>query len=116
MHRLLGALGEGAALQAVTFDGRQQVDIHLDELNQDFKTDAPFLVGAGAGGQSPLRGKIDDVRVYCRCLSADEVSLVATTDAIRTIVLLPPEKRSGRGRSHRGYPALHESRNRQRRF
>jgi mono/diheme cytochrome c family protein len=65
-----------AAGVAVYVDGRpERLKVHLDFLNQTFATEHPFRIGAG---RDPFRGEIDDVRVYGRRLSPEEVTWIAT--------------------------------------
>ncbi len=92
----------------VTYDGSRVADgirvyvngqpvrlkVHLDAINQSFKSKQPFRIGAGGGPNARFRGAIDDVRVYARCLSAEEVAWVATADSITDIVATAPDDRS----------------------
>ncbi len=76
-------------------DGEQQpLKINLDELNQEFKTDAPFRIGAGVRTGSGFHGALDDVAVFADCLTPAEIALIATPDAIVAIADTPPENRS----------------------
>jgi hypothetical protein len=80
---------------AIYLNGQpQKLKINLDDLNQNFRTKAPLKVGSGAGAEKRFHGRIDDVRLYERCLSPEEVGLVATTESIEEIVSLAPEKRT----------------------
>ena len=77
---------------SVYVDGRpERLKVHLDFINQSFATEHPFRIGAG---RDPLRGALDDVRVYARALPAEEVAWVATTDPIESIVARPAEHRT----------------------
>jgi hypothetical protein len=65
---------------AVYFDGvPQKLQVNLDFLNQTFVTEHPFRIGAG---RSPFPGAVDDVRVYGRRLSSDEVSWISIDDSL----------------------------------
>jgi hypothetical protein len=81
-----------AAGVAVYVDGRpERLKVNLDFLNQTFTTDHPFRIGAG---RDPFRGVIDDVRVYARRLTPEEVAWIATPDPIEAIVSRPAEQRT----------------------
>ena len=72
---------------------RQPLKINLNDLNQDFLIkDARFKIGAG--GKDNFQGKIDDVRLYERLLTEEEVGIIATAESIAKIVHLPINKRS----------------------
>jgi hypothetical protein len=71
---------------AVYFDGvPQRLKVNLDFLNQSFANAHPFRIGKG---RTPFRGAIDDVRVYARRLSADEVTWIATPERVDQILRL----------------------------
>jgi hypothetical protein len=72
----------------------EKLKVHLDDLNQTFKTSEPFRIGSGGGRTSRFHGLIDDVRVYHDHLTAEEVELLATADSISAIVAIPPAKRN----------------------
>ena len=65
--------------------------IHLDGINQSFVSEEPLRIG---GGHSAFVGKIDEVRVYDRDLTAAEVLLLATPSTIRDILAVKPPLRS----------------------
>ncbi|MBI1915380.1 MAG: DUF1553 domain-containing protein [Planctomycetes bacterium] len=76
-------------------DGRpEQLKVNLDDLNQTFDTKEPLRIGGGGGPANRFRGALADVRVWDRCLSADEAELVATPDAIADILAIAPAKRT----------------------
>ncbi len=74
----------------------QKLKVHLDDLNQSFRTKRPLRIGSGGGAAGRVRGGLDEVRVYARGLPAEEVELLATPDALGELVALPPERRSRR--------------------
>src|SRR5262249_45953238 len=66
----------------VSLDGRPaKLTVLLDELNQDFKTGKPFLIGAGDGPDGRFHGLLRDVRVYNRALSPQEADILSLTDS-----------------------------------
>jgi len=76
-------------------NGKEQaLNVHLDAMNQSFGSSEPFRIGAGGGLGSRFRGYIDDVRIYDRDLSANEVEAVATIDSITDIAVIPADQRS----------------------
>ena len=68
-------------------------DILFDELTYPLSTDEPFRIGAG-GGESHFQGRIDDVRVYNRALSAEEASTMPLPGTISQIARIPARKRT----------------------
>jgi len=71
----------------------QEVEITHRHLDGSVRTARPVRIGRRTSG-APLRGKIDDVRIYDRELTAAEVALVAGTDGVREILDLPVAERS----------------------
>jgi hypothetical protein len=51
-------------------------------------------IGGGGGLATRFKGKIDEVRVYDRALSADEVGMLANRTPVEEIAAMPEEKRS----------------------
>jgi hypothetical protein len=67
-----------AAGLVVYVDGKPEPHkVHLDFLNQSFANDKPFRIGAG---RELLEGMVDDVRLYSRRLSPEEIGCIAATD------------------------------------
>src|SRR5205807_924291 len=76
-------------------DGKPaKLKVLLDELNQSFDNTAPLRIGAGGGAEDGFNGLVDEVRVYTKCLSADEAAIIATPETLTALAVLPPEKRS----------------------
>ena len=64
-----------AAGVKVFIDGQEvKLRVLLDDLNQTFLTRAPFRIGAGGGSASRFVGRIADVRIYSRTLSAGQAA------------------------------------------
>src|SRR5262249_51059802 len=83
----------------VFIDGKpQKLKVNLDNLNQPFAPPEPFRIGAG--GASRFHGIVDDVCIYDRALSNEEVALVATADGFGDIISIPNSKRSV-GQAHK---------------
>lgn len=69
------------------------LDVTHDKLTGTIKTTGPAHVGRRNPG-ALFRGMIDEVRIYDRQLSPDEVAMVARIDAVRAIAAVPAEKRT----------------------
>ncbi|MFN9971297.1 MAG: DUF1553 domain-containing protein, partial [Phycisphaerae bacterium] len=67
------------------------MDVHVDLLNQTFLSPEPLRIG---GGQQDFYGFIDDVHVYSRDLSEDEVRILAVRESIADILSKPALERS----------------------
>lgn len=76
----------------VYLDGEPlDMEIRLDSINQSFATDEPFRIG---GGQNSFSGRIDDVQIYDRVLSAAEASIAAVPESIGEILAMSGEERT----------------------
>ncbi|MFQ5733849.1 MAG: DUF1553 domain-containing protein, partial [Planctomycetaceae bacterium] len=80
----------------ISVDGKAwPLKVNLDGINQSFAAKgAPLRIGGGSGPQSRFRGRIDDVRVYARDLSAAEVAVVSVPESVSAIVGTPRERRT----------------------
>jgi mono/diheme cytochrome c family protein len=79
----------------VYFDGQEQpLQINLDELNQSFQTAEPLRIGGGHGSDGRFHGLLDEVRIYHRCLPADEAQIVATAERLADILSRPAHQRT----------------------
>jgi mono/diheme cytochrome c family protein len=79
----------------VYIDGRpERLKVHLDDLNQDFRTKEPLRVGGGGGPAGRFHGLIDEVRVYRDRLSPEEAEVVACADAVADLTARPPAQRT----------------------
>lgn len=83
--------GEGLKLYV---DGKlQDVEITNKHLSETTRTSKPLRIGRRTSG-APCRGLIDDVRIFDRELSADEVAAVAGTDGIRELLSIAADQRT----------------------
>jgi len=64
--------GAQAPLTFVSDEGWQQNQFHYD-----FNTAGPFWIGSFPGGPYGFKGHLDDMRVYNRVLSDDEIAKIA---------------------------------------
>jgi hypothetical protein len=67
------------------------LDVQIDRLNQTFAAKEPLRIG---GGQNAFSGSIDEVLIYQRDLSSDEVQALAAAETISEILALAAEKRT----------------------
>jgi mono/diheme cytochrome c family protein len=98
---------DGSRLAAgvkVYLDGRPvPLRVALDELNQTFQTKQPLRIGAGGGPASRFDGSIDQLCVHNTALAAEDVSVLATPEAISEILQIAPQSRTiGQVRKVRG--------------
>ena len=89
---------DGSRLSAgVTFyiDGTAIEQVaELDYSNGGIKTKQPFRIGAGADKSSGFVGTIDEVAVYDRDLTKDEVAILGTAENLGEIARIPAAKRT----------------------
>lgn len=93
---------------AVTYDGSrtaqgisvyvngksQELIFHLDGLNQSFAVDEPFRIGGGGGPEGRFHGRVDDVRIYDKSLTSDEITILSTAESLHEILAIDPGERS----------------------
>ena len=83
--------GEGFKLYV---DGKlQEVEITHRTLSESVRTARPLRIGRRTSG-APFRGWIDDVRIYDRELSAEDVAAIAGSDGLREILAMAADRRS----------------------
>ena len=76
-------------------EAHQDLTSLVDELNQQFTSTEPLRIGGGGSGP-PFKGRIDDVHVYDRGLSAEEIALLAAGEALEKVLAIAPQDRSPR--------------------
>ena len=86
--------GKRASGVRMYVDGQQQkLKVLFDQLLWPIDTKKhPWRVGAGGGLR--FKGAVDDVRVYARALSPDEVGALTARDSIDSLARMPPASRS----------------------
>ncbi len=72
---------------------RSDVEITNNLLTAPPKTTKPLRIGRRTNG-APFRGLIDEVRLYDRELTAEEVLAVSESDSQRDLLALAPDKRT----------------------
>jgi hypothetical protein len=84
-----------AAGISVYFDGKRvPLKTNYDFINQSFASTEPFRIGGGGGPAGRFVGTIDDVRIYDRCVTAEEVATISLVDSISQILKVPASQRS----------------------
>ncbi len=77
---------------SIYVDGvRQELEITHDRLQNAITVDASFRVGRRSPS-APLKGIIDDVRVYARKLSAEEVQRLSAANSLTEILAIPAQQ------------------------
>ncbi|MFO1044403.1 MAG: DUF1553 domain-containing protein [Planctomycetaceae bacterium] len=71
----------------------QDAEITNKHLSETTRTTKTLRIGRRTSG-APLKGLVDDVKIFNRELSADEVAAVAGTDGIRELLAVAPEQRT----------------------
>jgi hypothetical protein len=88
--------GKGVRLYV---NGKQaELEFTQDSLKDTIRTDGPVRLGR-RGATAPFRGRIDEVRLYDRDLSAAEVEQLHRMDTIRQIMVTPVGRRSDEQRT-----------------
>jgi hypothetical protein len=77
--------GKAAGLRLFVNGAPVDVEVVRDSLTGPIRTDAALQVGNKALGK-PFRGQIDDLRLYDRALSPEQVEQLALHDAVRVIL------------------------------
>ena len=67
------------------------LEVDLDGLNQSFAVKAPFAIGIG---NSSFGGRVEDLRIYSRDLSSEEVGMLAVSQGIEELVAIDEQARS----------------------
>jgi hypothetical protein len=91
--------GSGKAAGASLYlDGvRLKAEAERDSLAGHTQGDQPLTIGRG-DTQTFFRGLLDDVQIFARRLSADEVGVLAGGDPIRAILVKPERERTDQER------------------
>jgi hypothetical protein len=61
----------------VTLSSSSDQGFTLEQFSYDFKTTGQFTIGAFPGGFYSFNGHLDDMRVYKRVLSDEEIAKIA---------------------------------------
>jgi hypothetical protein len=75
-------------------DGKAaEVDVTHDTLTDSIIANKPVLIGR-RNPAAPFKGMVQELRIYRRELTADEVARLAGMDVLRPILALPPDQRT----------------------
>ena len=77
--------GTAAGLRLYVNGVPADVEVQQDALAGSVATDAPLLVGSRALG-TPFVGQIDDLRLYSRLLTPEQINELAINDPVRVIL------------------------------
>ncbi len=79
----------------VYIDGQaQELEGVLDLVGNRLPQRYPLRIGASGSSKPKFQGNIDDVRIYGRVLTTEEVAVVATAQTVSAIASIPAESRS----------------------
>jgi hypothetical protein len=79
-------------------DGQpQKLEVTHDSLNGTLQTDKSLRIGSRNAG-APFKGLLDDVRIYERRLSANEVRQLAQDEPLRSMLATAPDQRQNEQR------------------
>ncbi|MGH9632178.1 MAG: DUF1553 domain-containing protein, partial [Bryobacteraceae bacterium] len=85
-------LAEGVRIYV---DGQpQKLNVLLDAINQDFRVKEPLRIGGRGGQQGWFEGMVDEVRVYRRVLTTEQIGMTAEHRPVGEIAAIPEEKRT----------------------
>ncbi|MCC6427144.1 MAG: DUF1553 domain-containing protein [Phycisphaerales bacterium] len=92
-HVMVTYDGTGTAAGVAIFvDGvPQKLDIAYDTLKNTIRTEVPLKIGS-RHGSGMVNGQIDDVRIYDRLLSADQVRLLTLNHLLPVLAQAPGER------------------------
>ncbi|MCS7024842.1 MAG: DUF1553 domain-containing protein [Bryobacteraceae bacterium] len=85
---------KGAGVRMYVNGQSRELKILFDELTYPFGPKQPFRLGAGAGEKYRYRGWMDEVRIYRRALSAEEVAALSVPEPLGELLRLPKRVRS----------------------
>jgi mono/diheme cytochrome c family protein len=85
--------GKAAGLKLYVNGVAVKATVKTDHLTGTIKTEAPFSIGRRGGAGTPFTGRVDDLRLYERGLSASEVARLSG-GARLAIAAIPAEKRT----------------------
>ncbi|MEX0703325.1 MAG: DUF1553 domain-containing protein [Planctomycetales bacterium] len=100
-HHVFVAYDGSARATGVTVyvDGKpRDVDVNNDALQNSTITDTPLLLGKRSRNAPFTGGAVDDVRIFERQLSAEEVAAVAGSSPLEPILALPAAERTSEQR------------------
>ena len=85
--------GKAAGLKMYFNGALAKSSIKIDSLQNSILSGTPFFIGRRGASSTPFSGRVDDVRVYKRELTADEVAKMNAAETLK-IVSTPVDRRS----------------------
>ncbi len=85
--------GKAAGLQLYVNGLLAKTSIKVDQLKGSIRSGTPFSIGRRGAASNAFRGRVDDVQVYTRALTGDEVAAFSTAE-ITKLVATPREQRT----------------------
>jgi Protein of unknown function (DUF1553)/Protein of unknown function (DUF1549)/Concanavalin A-like lectin/glucanases superfamily/Planctomycete cytochrome C len=84
-----------ASAARIYVDGEAQpTKILFDSMVTNVTYKAPFRIGAGEGPEDRFQGLVQDVRLYARALTAEEVSTLPVLETVSQIAAISAHKRT----------------------
>jgi hypothetical protein len=72
----------------------QETNVLFDSMVWPLGDPQPFRIGAGEGPEDRFHGAIEDVRIYNRALSPEEVAVLPVTETVPEIASISPRRRT----------------------
>jgi hypothetical protein len=85
--------GKAAGIKLYINGKPAAVDVTHDRLSGTIKTEKPLTVGSRNPG-APFKGMVDEIRLYSRALTVEEVDQLTGLEMIRAALETPEEKRT----------------------
>jgi hypothetical protein len=85
--------GKGKGIRIYINGQPAEVEITHDTLTETIRVETPLHVGRRSRSAA-FKGRIDEVRLYDRCLTPAEVEQLAGFEAVRDLLTTAPEKRT----------------------
>ena len=80
---------------SIYIDGQlQEITPLLDLVGNRLPRRYPLRIGASGSSKPNFEGHIDEVRIYGKVLTPEEVAVVATAETVSDIARVPPEQRT----------------------
>ncbi|MGN6385835.1 MAG: DUF1549 domain-containing protein, partial [Verrucomicrobiota bacterium] len=86
--------GKASGLELYVNGERQDVDRPADQLKNSIRSKAPFKIGQRNKGENVERAGVQDVRIYGRALSAEEILAIKNQPRLAWLVSKGTEKRN----------------------